>query len=176
MLLKHVKNLASWHYGRKFYCTIRLVGDASISIFFVLLRETIKHKPCIYQSISRSAPQDLNRQQSSCEEPHLNSKVPVKFRNFNGGERRILPSVVEQKCFNTSTLSRQIRRQETACEERLRKWPPLLVPVMNVHCLVAKLFFFATSTESKQEYLILSFRRVLYVICFLLGNSPASEF
>ena len=24
--------------------------------------------------------------------------------------------------------------------------------------------------------LILSFRRVLYVICFLLGNSPASEF
>ena len=24
--------------------------------------------------------------------------------------------------------------------------------------------------------LILSFRRVLYVVCFLLGNSPASEF
>jgi len=23
---------------------------------------------------------------------------------------------------------------------------------------------------------ILSFRRVLYVVCFLLGNSPASEF
>ena len=35
------------------------------------------------------------------------------------------------------------------------------------------------STDTHAEYvifLILSFRRVLYVICFLLGNSPASEF
>jgi hypothetical protein len=26
------------------------------------------------------------------------------------------------------------------------------------------------------EFLISNFRRVLYVLCFLLGNSPASEF
>jgi len=26
-----------------------------------------------------------------------------------------------------------------------------------------------------ENFLILSFRRVLYVVCFLLGNSPASE-
>jgi len=30
--------------------------------------------------------------------------------------------------------------------------------------------------EGVKCFLILSFRRVLYVICFLLGNSPASEF
>jgi len=32
--------------------------------------------------------------------------------------------------------------------------------------------FLATVYE---EFLILSFRRVLYVMCFLLGNSPASQ-
>jgi len=30
--------------------------------------------------------------------------------------------------------------------------------------------------RGQENFLILSFRRVLYVICFLLGNSPASEF
>jgi len=27
-----------------------------------------------------------------------------------------------------------------------------------------------------QAFLISNFRRILYVVCFLLGNSPASEF
>ena len=30
--------------------------------------------------------------------------------------------------------------------------------------------------EKKQTFLIPNFRRVLNVVCFLLGNSPASEF
>jgi len=30
--------------------------------------------------------------------------------------------------------------------------------------------------NKKREFLISNFRRVLYVVCFLLGNSPASEF
>ena len=30
--------------------------------------------------------------------------------------------------------------------------------------------------EKRKTFVILSFRRVLYVICCLLGNSPASEF
>jgi len=29
--------------------------------------------------------------------------------------------------------------------------------------------------ETLEHFLILSFRRVLYVVCFLLGISPASE-
>jgi hypothetical protein len=29
--------------------------------------------------------------------------------------------------------------------------------------------------NKKREFLISKFRRVLYVVCFLLGNSPASE-
>jgi len=33
-----------------------------------------------------------------------------------------------------------------------------------------------TYVFQKNFYLILSFRRVLYVIYFLLGNSPASKF
>jgi hypothetical protein len=119
MLLKDVKILlVDTTEGSR---TIRLVGDASNSVFSVVLRETIKHTPCIYQLISRRVPQDLNRQQSSCEKPQLNFKIIVKFKNFNGGERRILLSVVEQQSFNTSILSRQIRRKEIACEERLRR-------------------------------------------------------
>jgi len=30
--------------------------------------------------------------------------------------------------------------------------------------------------KTVNNFLILSFRRVIYVVCFLLGNSPASEF
>jgi len=37
-------------------------------------------------------------------------------------------------------------------------------------------FLHALCVRKEQNTLILSFRRVLYVVCFLLGNSPASEF
>jgi len=39
-----------------------------------------------------------------------------------------------------------------------------------------KMFKLYDSTGYTYEFLILSFCHVLYVICFLLGNSPASEF
>jgi gamma-glutamylcysteine synthetase len=32
------------------------------------------------------------------------------------------------------------------------------------------------NTDKGEVFLISNFRRVLYVVCFLLGNSPASEF
>jgi len=35
---------------------------------------------------------------------------------------------------------------------------------------------FLTLRNIDQKFLISNFRRVLYVVCFLLGNSPASEF
>ena len=35
---------------------------------------------------------------------------------------------------------------------------------------------FRFSVQNKTHFLILSFRRVLYAVCFLLGNSTASEF
>jgi len=37
-------------------------------------------------------------------------------------------------------------------------------------------FFISVDSLSLRVFLISNFRRVLYVICFLLGKSPASEF
>jgi len=36
--------------------------------------------------------------------------------------------------------------------------------------------FLITKNKQKMVFLISNFRRVLNVVCFLLGNSPASEF
>ena len=49
----------------------------------------------------------------------------------------------------------------------------------NVHCKICEHKNYEIQivcVNKTHVFLISNFRRVLYVVCFLLGNSPASEF
>ena len=45
-----------------------------------------------------------------------------------------------------------------------------------LHGIYLKVFSAPEQFNDADVFLISNFRRVLYVVCFLLGNSPASEF
>ena len=68
------------------------------------------------------------------------------------------------------------KNQEGALRKGSEIFPPNVISNEEIWRLVTEPSSRANKTVEMEVFLISNFRPVLYVVCFLLGNSPASEF
>ena len=57
-----------------------------------------------------------------------------------------------------------------------KKWHSSILDVQSFRRADCDTYHYLVVAKVREEFLISNFRRVLHVVCFLLGNSPASEF
>ena len=99
------------------------------------------------------------------------------FSNVFRKSCRLLDNVEKYGTVRQATNDNIIRRMRISCwmtnaTDKHSEYVILFVfYIYNDYTHVPQYYVYNTLTN----FLILSFRRVLYVICFLLGNSPSSE-
>ena len=131
-----------------------------------------EHQYIFFYYISLSSLQS----EKCCGQNFVEKKQNTHFnlKNFFSRKSKHLWDNVEKYCIAGQVKADNMALAHSMTDTGYRHTQTLRI--FDIHCFPTATMVTRTLINITLQFLISNFRRVLNVVCFLLGNSPASEF